>query len=159
MAFSYVFWISHISLRTLQKGARKAEKGQKTSGKGPLPGRAASHPLNPRLFMQVQRCTRSMRAPSRELWRSLAKLGVLWRMHNAIFTRTSVTFTRVPAKASTFTRVLTVGFGQNGFFADLYFWAAGFFRGFCRRIFFSEFCGEKGSEKSSRKIPGKILQN
>ena len=51
-----------------------------------------------------------------------------------------------------------VGFWQNGFFADFYFWAAGFFRGFCRRIF-SRFCGKKCPEKSSRKIPGKILQN
>ena len=48
---------------------------------------------------------------------------------------------------------------QNGFFADFYFWAAGFFRGFCRRIFSPHFCGKKCPEKSSRKIPGKILQN
>ena len=52
-----------------------------------------------------------------------------------------------------------VGFWQNGFFADFYFWAAGFFRGFCRRIFSPHFCGKKCPEKSSRKIPGKILQN
>ena len=51
------------------------------------------------------------------------------------------------------------GFWQNGFFADFYFWAAGFFRGFCRRIFSPHFCGKKCAEKSSRKIPGKILQN
>ena len=38
---------------------------------------------------------------------------------------------------------------QNGFFADFYFWTAGFFRGFCRRIFFS-FLWEK--------VPRKILQ-
>ena len=42
---------------------------------------------------------------------------------------------------------------------DFYFWAAGFFRGFCRRIFASHFCGKKSPEKSSGKIPGKILQN
>ena len=48
---------------------------------------------------------------------------------------------------------------QNGFFADFYFWAAGFFRGFLgRRIFSPHFCGKKCPEKSSRKIPGKILQ-
>ena len=51
-----------------------------------------------------------------------------------------------------------VGSWQNGFFADFYFWAAGFFRGFCRRIFSPHFCGKKCPEKSSRKIPGKILQ-
>ena len=34
-----------------------------------------------------------------------------------------------------------------------------FFRGFCRRIFSPHFCGKKCPEKSSRKIPGKILQN
>ena len=51
------------------------------------------------------------------------------------------------------------GSWQNGFFADFYFWAAGFFRGFCRRIFSPHFCGKKCPEKSSRKIPGKILQN
>ena len=52
-----------------------------------------------------------------------------------------------------------VGFWQNGFFADFYFWAAGFFRGFPRRIFSPHFCGKKCPEKSSRKIPAKILQN
>ena len=51
-----------------------------------------------------------------------------------------------------------VGFWQNGFFADFYFWAAGFCRGFCRRIFSPHFCGKKCPEKSSRKIPDKILQ-
>ena len=51
------------------------------------------------------------------------------------------------------------GILQNGFFADFYFWAAGFFRGFSRRIFSPHFCGKKCPEKSSRKIPGKILQN
>ena len=50
-----------------------------------------------------------------------------------------------------------VGFGQNGFSADFCFWAARFFRGFCRRIF--SFSWEKCPERSSRKIPGKILQN
>ena len=42
---------------------------------------------------------------------------------------------------------------------DFYFRAAGFFRGFSRRIFSPHFCGKKCPEKSSRKIPGKILQN
>ena len=41
-----------------------------------------------------------MCAPSCEVWRSLAKLGDLWRTHNATFTRTSLTFTRVPTKVS-----------------------------------------------------------
>ena len=54
---------------------------------------------------------------------------------------------------------LRAGFRQNGFLADFYFWAAGFFRGFSRRIFSPHFCGKKCPEKSSRKIPGKILQN
>ena len=57
------------------------------------------------------------------------------------------------------THSVRVGFWQNGFFVDFYFWAAGFFRGFCRRIFSPHFCGKKCPEKSSRKIPGKILQN
>ena len=53
----------------------------------------------PQFVRQFPGCTGSMRAPSCELWRSLAKFGELWRTHNAIFTRTSVTFTtRVPAK-------------------------------------------------------------
>ena len=55
--------------------------------------------------------------------------------------------------------IFRVGLWQNGFFADFYFWAAGFFRGFSRRIFSPHFCGKKCPEKSSRKIPGKILQN
>ena len=38
--------------------------------------------------------TRSMRAPSCELWRSP---GEAWRTHNAIFMRASLTFARVPA--------------------------------------------------------------
>ena len=53
--------------------------------------------------------------------------------------------------------IFRVGFWQNGFFADFYFWAAGFFRGFSRRIFSPHFCGKKCPEKSSGKIPGKIL--
>ena len=56
-------------------------------------------------------------------------------------------------------QVLRAGFRQNGFFADFYFWAAGFFCGFSRRIFSPHFCGKKCPEKSSRKIPGKILQH
>ena len=42
--------------------------------------------------------TRSMRAPSCELWRSLVKFAELWRTHNAIFMRNSLTFARVPVK-------------------------------------------------------------
>ena len=49
-------------------------------------------------------------------------------------------------------------FGRTDFFADFYFCAAGFFRGFSRRIFSPHFCGKKCPEKSPRKIPGKILQ-
>ena len=49
-------------------------------------------------FRQVPGCTKSMCAPSCELWRTLMKFGELWRTHNNTFTRTSVTFTRVPAK-------------------------------------------------------------
>ena len=37
---------------------------------------------------------------ARAFIRTLAKFGELWRSHNAIFTRTSPTFTRVPAKFS-----------------------------------------------------------
>ena len=62
-----------------------------------------------------------------------------------------------------------VGFWQNGFFADFYFWAAKFYRGFCREIF-SPFCGKiaqkdppgKSPAKSSKiyasKIPDTFLQ-
>ena len=56
-------------------------------------------------------------------------------------------------------QIFRVGSWQNGFFVDFHFWAAGFFRGFSRRIFSPHFCGKKCPEKSSRKIPGKILQN
>ena len=52
-------------------------------------------------------------------------------------------------------RIVRVGFWQNGFVADFYFWAAGFFRRFCRRIFSPQFCGKKYPEESSRKIPAK----
>ena len=47
---------------------------------------------------QVPGCTGSIRAPSCELWRSLANFGELWRTHNSVFTSASLTFTRVPAK-------------------------------------------------------------
>ena len=69
-------------------------------------------------------------------------------------------FARIVLRIARSTKSLTVraGFRQNGFFADFYFWAAGFFRGFPRRIFSPHFCGKKCPEKSSRKIPGKILQ-
>ena len=50
-----------------------------------------------------------------------------------------------------------VGFWQNGLSADSYFGAIGLFRGFCRRIFLLIVVG-KVPRKSSRKIPGKILQ-
>ena len=53
----------------------------------------------PIFLRQVPERTRSIRVPSCELWRSLVKFGELWRTHNVIFTRTSLTFTRVPAKA------------------------------------------------------------
>ena len=57
---------------------------------------------------------------------------------------------------------LRVGFWQqNGFFADISFWAAGFFRGFCRQNV-SHFCGEKVSRKilqeKPRENPPKFLQ-
>ena len=60
-----------------------------------------------------------------------------------------------------------VGFWQNGFFADFYFWAAGFFRGFSRRIFFPHFCGKKcpknppgkSPQKSSKICTTKILRH
>ena len=55
--------------------------------------------------------------------------------------------------------IIRVGFRQNGFFADFGFLAAGFFRGFCRRIFSPHFCGKKCPEKSFRKIPGKISKS
>ena len=51
------------------------------------------------------------------------------------------------------------GFRQNGFFADFYFWAAGFFRGFSRRIFSPHFWGEKVPRKILQENPRKILQN
>ena len=52
----------------------------------------------PPKFRQVPGCTRSMRAPSCDLWRGRAKFGELWRTHSGIFMRTFLTFTRVPAK-------------------------------------------------------------
>ena len=67
---------------------------------------------------------------------------------------------RIAHKNFTDTRIfLRVAFWENGFCADFDVWAAGFVRGFCRRIFSPHFCGKKCPEKSSRKIPCKILQN
>ena len=58
-----------------------------------------------------------------------------------------------------FHRNFRAGFRQNGFFADFYFWAAGFFSRIFSPDFFSSFFWEKCPEKSSGKMPGKILQN
>ena len=46
-------------------------------------------------------------------------------------------------------------FWQNGFFADFYFWAAGFFRGFSRRIFLLIFVGKSAQKNPPRKSPAK----
>ena len=51
-------------------------------------------------------------------------------------------------------RSVRVGVWQNGFFADFYFWAAGFFRGFCRRIFSPHFCGENQLRPEGRNRRG-----
>ena len=50
---------------------------------------------------------------------------------------------------------IRVGFWQNGFFADFYFWAAGFFRGFSRRIFSPHFCGKSAQKNPPGKSPRK----
>ena len=50
---------------------------------------------------------------------------------------------------------LRVGFWQNGFFADFYFWAAGFFRGFCRRIFLLILVGKRAQKNPPGKSPAK----
>ena len=81
--------------------------------------------------------------------RTCGWLGLLWRgfrygPHTQIgaFEDTIVVFAMSCYRA----QIFGVGFWQNGFFADFYFWAAGFCRGFCRRIF------------SPQKVPRKILQ-
>ena len=53
------------------------------------------------------------------------------------------------------------GFRQNGFFADFYFWAAGFFRGFSRRIFLLIFVGKSAQkilQENPRENPPKSIQ-
>ena len=65
----------------------------------------------PRLIRQFPRCTRSMCAPSCELWqawRSLANFGELTTPYSR---KPSLTFTRVPAKVPTFTR----NYGEDAF--------------------------------------------
>ena len=54
-------------------------------------------------------------------------------------------------------RNVRASFWQNGFFADFYFWAAGF--DLVAGFFLLVFVGKVPRKKSSRKIPGKILQN
>ena len=51
------------------------------------------------------------------------------------------------------------GFRQNGLFADFYFWATGFFRGFSRRIFLLTFVGKSAPGKSSKIYTTKVLQH
>ena len=48
-----------------------------------------------------------------------------------------------------------VGAWQNGFFADFYFRAAGFFRGFSRRIFPLIFVGKSAQKNPPGKSPAK----
>ena len=62
---------------------------------------------------------------------------------------------RAKTKSSWISPFFAVGFWQNGFFADFYFWAAGFFRGFSRRIFSPHFCGKSAQKNSLGKSPGK----
>ena len=54
------------------------------------------------------------------------------------------------------------GFGRTDFSRSFYFWAAGFFRGFSRRIFSPHFCGKKVPRKilqeNPRKNPPKFIQ-
>ena len=52
-----------------------------------------------------------------------------------------------------------VGFWQNGFFADFYFWAAGVFRGFSPGVFLQIFVGKKVPRKILQENPGKVLQS
>ena len=56
-------------------------------------------------------------------------------------------------------RFVRVGFWQNGFFRGFLFLARRIFSRILSPDFFSFFYGKKCPEKSSRKIPGKILQN
>ena len=51
-----------------------------------------------------------------------------------------------------------VGFWQNRFFADFYFWAAVFFRGFSRRIFSPHFVGKMPNKNPPGKSPGKFSE-
>ena len=57
-----------------------------------------------------------------------------------------------------FSGIIGVGFWQNGFFTDFSFEPPDFCLDFVAGLFL-HYCGIKCPEKSSRKIPGKILQN
>ena len=76
----------------------------------------------------VRMCEASSRAYQkhvRAFMRTLAKSGELWRSHNTVSTRISLTFTRVPAKISlTFTRVpvkVPSACGWSSEFAQMWF--------------------------------------
>ena len=58
-------------------------------------------------------------------------------------------------KTSKIVKNIRAGFRQNGFFADFYFWDAGCFRGFSRRIFSPHFCGKSAQKNPPGKSPGK----
>ena len=62
---------------------------------------------------------------------------------------------------SSFPNLLGLFFWHNGLFSRIFIFGPPdfFFFGFSRRSFSPHFCGKKWPEKSSRKIPGKILQN
>ena len=109
-------------------------------------------------FLQIDR-TSIPEGPSLAWVVRIRKRGLLEKgsFQKCLFSRDSREFTDSTTPSIT-TPYFRVGFWQNGFFADVYFWAAGFFGGFCRRIFSPHFCEKKCPEKSSRKIPGKILQ-
>ena len=64
-----------------------------------------------------------------------------------------------PESCGTFTTLraqrLGPAFGRTDFSRIFIFWAAGFFRGFSRRIFSPHFCGKKCQKKPPGKSPGK----
>ena len=67
------------------------------------------------------------------------------------------TLLRTPKKW--FKHILGPVHGRTAFSRIFVFEPPVFFRGFSRRIFSPHFRGKKCPEKSSKKIPGKILQN
>ena len=110
-------------------------------------------------LLQANYCTRSSRKNA-IVFRPLRTIASHELLHELLQQKTAIAVTPLPESTPSLnSQSIRVGFGRTDFARIFVFGPPDFFlRGFCRQIF-SSFLREKCPEKSSRKIPGKSLQN